>query len=107
MNKIGVVPVTYNSSKVLYDFMQSILQQSYTNFILYIIDNDSQDGTPKLLNMYKNDKIKIRKGDTEFEETIDSMQIDHKNVDSAKKGDDVAIKLSEKTKEGAIVYLIK
>jgi len=55
----------------------------------------------------KGDKIKIRKGDTEFEETIDSMQIDHKNVDSAKKGDDVAIKLSEKTKEGAIVYLIK
>ena len=47
------------------------------------------------------------KGDIEFEETIDSMQIDHKNVDSAKKGDDVAIKLSEKTKEGALVYLVK
>ncbi|MBU3905626.1 translation elongation factor-like protein [Patescibacteria group bacterium] len=55
----------------------------------------------------KGDKIKIKKGDTEFEETIDSMQIDHKSVDSAKKGDDVAIKLSEKTKEGAIVYLVK
>lgn len=55
----------------------------------------------------KGDKIKIRKGDTEFEETIDSMQIDHQNVDSAKKGDDVAIRFSEKTKEGALVYLVK
>lgn len=55
----------------------------------------------------KGDKIKISKGDIEFEETIDSMQIDHKDVNSAKKGDDVAIKLSEKTKEGAIVFLIK
>ncbi|MFA5838410.1 MAG: hypothetical protein WC849_00510 [Candidatus Paceibacterota bacterium] len=55
----------------------------------------------------KGDKIKIRKGDTEFEETIDSMQIDHQNVDSAKKGDDVAIRFSEKTKEGALVYPVK
>jgi len=55
----------------------------------------------------KGDKIKIKKGDTEFEETIDSMQIDHKSVDSAKKGDDVAIKLSEKTKEGASVFLVE
>ncbi|MEK7652794.1 MAG: hypothetical protein AAB334_02520 [Patescibacteria group bacterium] len=58
-------------------------------------------------SLKKGDKIKIMKGDIEFEETIDSMQIDHKNVDSAKKGDDVAIKLSEKTKEGALVYLVK
>lgn len=55
----------------------------------------------------KGDKIKISKGDIEFEEIIDSMQIDHKDVNSAKKGDDVAIKLSEEAKEGAIVYLVK
>lgn len=55
----------------------------------------------------KGDKIKISKGDIEFEETIDSMQIDHKDVNSAKKGDDVAIKLYESAKEGAIVYLVK
>ncbi|TSD03374.1 MAG: putative protease [Parcubacteria group bacterium Athens0714_16] len=58
-------------------------------------------------SLKKGDKIKIMKGDIEFEETIDSMQIDHKDVNSAKKGDDVAIKLSEETKEGAIVYLVK
>ncbi|MFH1608457.1 MAG: translation elongation factor-like protein [Patescibacteria group bacterium] len=55
----------------------------------------------------KGDKIKIKKGDEEIEEVINSMQIDHKDVDSAKKRDDVAIKLIHKTKEGAIVFLIE
>ena len=55
----------------------------------------------------KGDKIKIKRGDEEFEEVIESMQIDHKDVDSAKKRDDVAIKLTQKTKEGASVFLVE
>jgi hypothetical protein len=35
------------------------------------------------------------------------MQLDHKNVSSGKKGDDIAVKLSQKPKEGAVVYLAK
>jgi len=55
----------------------------------------------------KGDKIKIKKGDEEIEEVVESMQIDHKDVDSAKKRDDVAIKLTQKTKEGASIFLVK
>ncbi|MEK9176868.1 MAG: translation elongation factor-like protein [Patescibacteria group bacterium] len=55
----------------------------------------------------KGDKVKIKKGDEEFEETIGSMQIEHKDVASAKKGDDAAIKLSKRPKEGATVYVVK
>ena len=36
-------------------------------------------------SLKKGDKVKIKKGDTEFEEVINSIQIDHKEVDSAKK----------------------
>ena len=50
------------------------------------------------------DKIKVQKGDSEFEETVGSMQVDHKAVSSGKKGDEVAIHLSQKTKEGARIY---
>lgn len=50
------------------------------------------------------DKIKVKKGDSEFEETVNSMQVDHKTVNSGKKGDEVAIQLSQKTKEGAVIY---
>jgi len=52
----------------------------------------------------KGDKVVIKRGDNEFEETISSLQIDHKDVDSAGKGDDVAIKLSQKVREGATIY---
>ncbi len=53
------------------------------------------------------DKIKVKRGDEELEETVDSMQIEHENIQSAKKGDEIAIKVSGKTKEGAVVYKIE
>jgi putative protease len=52
------------------------------------------------------DTIKIAKGDEEFEETVDSMQINHEEVAAAKKGDEVAIKLKERAKDGATVLKI-
>ena len=50
-------------------------------------------------------KIRVKKGDEEFEDTVSSLQIDHKDVAAAKKGDDAAMKLSQKAKEGASVFL--
>jgi len=49
--------------------------------------------------------IKVKKGEEEFEDTVASIQIDHKDVPAAKKGDDAAIKLSQRAKEGAGVFL--
>jgi len=49
------------------------------------------------------DKIKIVKADREFGDTISSMQVDHKNVSAGQAGEEVAIKISEPTKEGARV----
>lgn len=48
--------------------------------------------------------IKIKRGEEEFEETIASMQVDYKDVTSGKKGDEVAVKFSQKAKEGAVLY---
>ncbi|OGG79453.1 hypothetical protein A3A39_04795 [Candidatus Kaiserbacteria bacterium RIFCSPLOWO2_01_FULL_54_13] len=53
----------------------------------------------------KGARIKIKKGEEEFEDTVSSLQIDHKDVDAAKKGDDAAMKLSQRAKEGAGVFL--
>ncbi len=53
----------------------------------------------------KGDKIKIKKGDEEFEETVSSLQINHADADKAKKGAEAAVKLSQKAKEGAQVFL--
>ncbi|MBI2023995.1 hypothetical protein HYT00_01225 [Candidatus Giovannonibacteria bacterium] len=53
------------------------------------------------------DMIKVVKGDAEFEDAVSSMQIDHKPVSSAKAGDEVAVKLSKETKEGAVVFKVE
>lgn len=52
----------------------------------------------------KGDTIVVRKGESEFEDTVASLQIDHKDVEKAKKGDEVAVKLSQKAKDGALIY---
>ena len=49
------------------------------------------------------DKIKIRRGDAESEDTVGSIQIDHEDAKSGKKGDEVAIKLNHKVKEGSVI----
>ena len=41
---------------------------------------------------------------TEFEATVHSMQIEHKQVTEAKKGDSVGVKVSEKVREGDKVF---
>lgn len=54
----------------------------------------------------KGEQIKVKKGDDEFEDTVSSIQIDHKDVASAKKGDEAAIKLSQKAREGAGIFFV-
>ena len=46
----------------------------------------------------------MKRGDQQFTETVTSMQLDHKPVNSGKKGDEVAVKVSKQAKEGAEVY---
>ena len=43
---------------------------------------------------------------TDFESRVHSMQIEHKSVTEAKKGDSVGIKVSEKVRRGDNVYKI-
>lgn len=59
MKKIGLVTITYNSAKVITPFMDCVLRQTHTDFILYIIDNISSDITLELLSKYKDDRIVI------------------------------------------------
>jgi len=52
------------------------------------------------------EKIKVVKGENDFTMEIASMQIDHKPVEKGKKGDELAIKLENPTKEGAVIYKV-
>lgn len=51
------------------------------------------------------DSIRIVGGeDTDFDQEIDSIEMDHKKLKKAKKGDSVGIKVSQKVREGYKVY---
>jgi putative protease len=52
------------------------------------------------------DKILFLGHTTEFGSTVHSMQIEHKSVTEAKKGDSVGVKVSEKVREGDKVYKV-
>lgn len=51
------------------------------------------------------DSVKVKHGDEEFEDSVSSMQLDHAPVQSGKSGDEVAIKLSQKARDGSEIHL--
>ena len=53
------------------------------------------------------DKVKVGDSDGAFEQEIKSMQVDHKEIKSAKSGDEVGIKLDKKTHRNANVYSVE
>jgi len=52
------------------------------------------------------DKVHIKGATSDFEQSIDSMQVEHENVKIAKKGDAVGLKADQQVREGDEVYLI-
>lgn len=50
-------------------------------------------------------EVKFRGATTDFVQKIESMQYEHKDIASAKKGQEVGIKVDEKVREGDVMYL--
>ena len=51
------------------------------------------------------DEVKFKRGEEEFTQKVESLQVDHKEVDSVKKGDSFGVKVDKPTKPGTQVYL--
>ena len=52
------------------------------------------------------DRVHIKGHTTDLEFTIESMQIDNVNVETAKAGDAIGIKLSDRVRRGDVVYKV-
>ena len=50
------------------------------------------------------DEIRIVDGDTDFNQKIESMEVDREKIDKAKSGDSVGLKVGEKVRDGYKVY---
>lgn len=52
------------------------------------------------------DRITIKGVTTDLEQTVDSMQIEHENVTTAKAGQSIGLKVKERVRESDVVYKI-
>ena len=59
--KISVIVITYNRSNLLRETIDSILDQTFKDFELIIIDNYSVDNTEKVVKSYNDKRIKYFK----------------------------------------------
>ncbi|MFX1484485.1 MAG: translation elongation factor-like protein [Promethearchaeota archaeon] len=57
-------------------------------------------------NLSVGDKISIEGATTGFEMTINSMQMDRKDIESGKTGQEIAIKVADRVREHDTVYLV-
>lgn len=52
------------------------------------------------------DRIAIKGRTTDFEQVIESMQIEHEAIEEAKPGDLIGLKVVDRVREGDIVYKV-
>jgi len=58
---VSVVMPTYNHARFIGEAIESVLNQTYENFELIIIDNYSTDNTAEIVASYKDNRIKYLK----------------------------------------------
>lgn len=55
---VSVIVPTYNRAHILHNALNSLLEQSYNNIEIIVVDDGSTDDTAELINRYNNDHIK-------------------------------------------------
>jgi putative protease len=49
----------------------------------------------------------IKGATTDFEQIVGSMQIEHQNIETARKGQEIGLKVKEKVRRGDTVYKVE
>ena len=57
--KFSIIVPNYNNGDWIHKTIESVLDQSYTNWEMYIIDDISTDDSIKVINSYKDDRITL------------------------------------------------
>lgn len=58
IGKVSVVIPTYNREKTILRAIQSVLNQTYSNLEVLVIDDGSTDGTEDIINSIRDDRVK-------------------------------------------------
>lgn len=61
MNKVSIIIPTHNSSMFIKEAIESVINQTYKNLEIIIVDDHSTDDTLSMINSYKDKRIKVFK----------------------------------------------
>lgn len=90
LDMISVIIPTYNRATTIKRCIDSVLNQTYSNIEVIIIDDASTDNTEEIVKSYTNDKIKYYK----FEKNLGACAARNKGIEIAK-GDYIAFQDSD------------
>lgn len=57
MPRISIITPTYNHERYIHECIESVLNQSYPNWEMIIVDDGSTDATPAVINRYRDARI--------------------------------------------------
>lgn len=66
MNEFSIILPIRNGGEYVKECVHSILQQTYPNFNLIVLDNNSNDGTKEWIEMLDSNKIKVYSSDKDL-----------------------------------------
>ena len=60
---VSIITPSYNTARFIGETIESVLNQTYTNWEMLIIDDCSKDNTEEVVNSYHDDRIKFIKNE--------------------------------------------
>lgn len=79
MKKVSVIIPMHNSSKHIEECVSSVLQQTYKNIEVIIVDDASEDNSLELLKNFKDNRIKI----IELKQNVGAALARNKGIENA------------------------
>lgn len=67
---VSIVLPVYNSEKYIADSIESILNQTFSDFELIIIDDDSTDDTHRIIELFGDNRIKLIKNNHDYIQSL-------------------------------------
>lgn len=63
-NKVSIIMPAYNVENVIEETIQSVLQQTYKDWELIVVDDCSKDSTYSILKSYESEKVRVFRNST-------------------------------------------